>query len=84
MNCVITGKDLIDNLCFWELMGSIKSLDGCADEIIENVLPFTKVEDGIALAESVLAPKPKPRVYCFVEEGPGGRCLVHHYEERFD
>ena len=59
-------------------------MDGCTDEIVKSILPFTKKKDGFALAESVLAPKPELSIYAFVEEGPGGRHIVHSYEERFD
>lgn len=49
-------------------MGSIATLDGIPLDVEELVLSFTdpKENDGIALAESVLAPKPQ-RIYYWYE-----------------
>ena len=72
--CVLT---LFDN------MGNLTVL--CAEDIVSRVLPFTsEVEDGYALAESILAPKPKTiDVWVYEEVEDQYHDCVFFTEQRF-
>ena len=41
-------------------MGSLVGLDKTFVDVTEHVLPFVDEDEGAALSEAILAPKPKP------------------------
>ena len=45
----------------YDRMGTLHTTERLLVDVSDNMLPFLDDEDAIALSESVLAPKPKPR-----------------------
>ena len=65
-------------------MGNLGTLDGATVDIIKHVLPFTGRDDGLALAESVLAPKPKPTHFWYWELTTDGLPWMYRCAYRFE